>query len=138
MGIILETLKRLGKSTSLGLAKASAVEPREVISTLLRLENTGRVSQCNGFWSCSSGKGSTPARRGGTIEKISLPQLVKLVDCLGPITARELAEKANASPKAVSTSLCNAFREGRLSRSGNRSAYVYAKKLTLQKDPAND
>ncbi|AIR03429.1 hypothetical protein JT31_01975 [Cedecea neteri] len=137
MGIILATLQQHEKGTASELAKLCAVEPRQAIATLLRLESTGRVWQRNGFWHfCTH---SNPRqRRSGDIAKVSLPALVKLVEERGPIKACDLADEINASRKAVSTALCNAFREGRLSRSGNRSAYVYAKKLTLQKDQAND
>jgi predicted ArsR family transcriptional regulator len=131
MGIILAALQQHEKSTAAELAKLCAVEPRQAIATLLRLESTGCVWQRNGFWHFCTHSNPRPPRRSGDIAKVSLPALVKLVEERGPTTARELADEINASRKAVSTALCNAFREGRLSRSGNRSAYVYAKKLTL-------
>ncbi|WP_227317460.1 hypothetical protein [Cedecea davisae] len=132
MGIILTALQKHEKSTATELAKLCAVEPQQAIATLLRLESTGRAWQRNGFWHFCTHSTPRPARRSCDFAKVSLPELVKLVEERGPITARALADEIKASRKAVSTALCNAFREGRLSRSGNRSAYVYAKNNTAK------
>ncbi|WPU24972.1 winged helix-turn-helix transcriptional regulator [Cedecea neteri] len=124
MGIILEALKQHEKITAQDLAKVSGLEPKEVISILQRMERAGRVRQCNGFWHYKS----SASRRGATVEKIGLPEIVRLVACLGPVRAGELADLVNANRKAIGTSLCNAFAAGQLSRTGKRSFYVYEKK----------
>lgn len=124
MGIILEALKQHEKITARDLAQVSGIEPKEVISILQRMERAGRVQQCNGFWHYKS----SPARRGATVEKIGQPELVKLVACLGPVRAGELADLVNANRKAIGTGLCNAFAAGQLSRTGKRSFYVYSQK----------
>ncbi|WP_336818082.1 winged helix-turn-helix domain-containing protein [Cedecea sp. MMO-103] len=124
MGIILEALKQQEKITVLDLAKVSGMEPKEVISILQRMERAGRVRQCNGFWHYKS----AASRRGATVEKIGIHDLLKLVASLGPIRAGELADLVNANRKAIGTSLCNAFAAGQLSRTGKRSFYVYSQK----------
>jgi len=130
MGKILEALSKNEKSTASELAKLCGVEPKDVIAVLVRLERDKRVRQCNGYWYTGTAPAKPKrARRGGTISKVSTTDLVSLVERHGPITARSLAEMINASPKAVSTSLCNAFAAGQLSRSGQRSCYVYSQKI---------
>ncbi|MDV5239171.1 DUF1627 domain-containing protein [Leclercia adecarboxylata] len=134
METVIQALKAMGKATAREVASRLDIEPATALNMLREHEATEEVTQINGYWVLTAGKpvSAKPVRTAVRPPvKVTVNDLIKLLNEHGPKSSAELATLARIESKRVAPMLTYHMTKGQILREKIDGKFVYSVRVDM-------